>query len=271
LRYGKLQSALTESIGRPVTVEPCFVFQAKELLDSGWYAFAIITPTHYESLVGEEQTRILAIPTDAAGRVAREAVLVVAADSEIQSASELQGKVVAFGPTGDARTHHAALQRLAEAGVKRDDLKRELLPVPGALKHVADPRIRAQTVINGTAAAAFLDIAAWEALPAHSGEARKVGRDRLRIIDRTTALPSRLIIASPKLDHAVVKTLQEALLTIADAHPEALTSLNASGYCMPDEKTLSACRALVVKATDTAASQPESPEKDPDAPTDSSS
>lgn len=246
LRYAELQSALTQDLGRPVAVEPCFVFQARHLLGSGWYAFAIVTPTHVRELTDESQARVLAIPVDSAGRVAREAVLVVPADSETQSAAELGGKVVAFGPSGDARTHHAALQFLAEAGVKKADLSLEILPLPGVLKHIADPRVRAQTVINGEAAAAFLDLAAWEALPERSGEERKVGRDRLRVIGRTAALPSRLIVTSPKLDDAVAHRLQAALLAMADAHPDALTPLGISGYQAPDEKTLATCRSLVV-------------------------
>ena len=270
LRYAKLQNALTQELDQPVAVEPCFVFQARQWLDSGWHGFAIISPAHFRTLTGDSPARILAVPTDATGRIVREAVLVVSENSEIQSAAELRGKVVAFGPSGNARTHHAALQLLAEAGVKRDDLKREILPVPGVLKHVADPRVRAQTVINGTAVAAFLDVAAWEALPAHSGEERKVGRDRLRIIDRTAALPSRLIVASPKLNEVDAQELRNALLAMADAHPDALHPLGISGYCTPDEKTLATCRNLVVEAKDAAKSQQE-PLAEPDARADSSS
>ena len=181
---------------------------------------------------------------DGKGRAARKALLVVAAGTEIRSAAELSGKVVAFGPRENARTHLAAMQLIREAGLQRTDLALELLPVPGSLKHMPDGRAVAQTVINGSAAAGFIDEAAWETLAEHPTQVDEPARDQLRVIGQTVAVPDRLWVVSPQLDDATLKSIQGFLLALGPDDADTLKPLNASGFRAPDEETLAACRRL---------------------------
>lgn len=253
--YAALQNALADHLGRPVAVDVCFPFQVDLCLSSGWYDLALVTPAQYARLKQPDALRVLAVPVDGQGRAARSALVVVPAGSELQSPAELRGKVVAFGPAGDSRTHHAALQLLESAGLKKTDLSLEVLPVPGSLKHLPDMRSVAQTVINGSSDAGFLDEAAWEGFPEHAETEGAPARDRLRVIGRTIALPSRLLIASPGLDEATASRLRAFLLAVGRDHPQVLEPLAASGYQVPDDRLLAACRGLA--GTVEAAAPPE--------------
>ncbi len=247
--YVPLQKALADDLGRPVAVDSCFAFQACQGLSNGWYAVAVVTPTQFARLPKDQSWRVLAAPVDPQGRVTRRAVLVVATGSPVTGAAELRGKVVAFGPRDDARTHLAALQLLREAGLEPTDLSLELLPIPGSLKHMPDMRAVAQTVINGSADAGFIDEAAWEAFAEHSQQEGEPARDKLRIIGRTVALPGRLLIASPKLDDTTARKVSAFLLATGTKHPEVLEPLGLSGYQLPDDAAITACRVLAAGET----------------------
>ncbi|MCK4343552.1 MAG: PhnD/SsuA/transferrin family substrate-binding protein [Phycisphaerae bacterium] len=244
-RYKKLQEALADDLGRPVAVDPCFTFQARHGLGNGWYALAVVTPTQFARWPRDASFRVLAVPLDSKGRLVRGAVLIVPANSELREVSALRGQVVAFGPRDDARTHHAAVQLLRGVGVEKADLTLEMLPVPGSLKHMPDARATAQAVLKGSAAAGFIDEAAWEAFAEHEEKEGEPARDKLRVIGRTGALPGRLVIASPKLDEAAAKKVQAALLAMGENHPEALEPLGVSGYQRPSEELIAACRELI--------------------------
>jgi len=242
-RYAALQQALAQELGRPVAVDPCFAFQAQRELETGWYHVAVVTPVQYARLPEPLTANVLVVPVDAQGRTARAAVLVVRADSSVRAAADLRGQSVAFGPEDDSRTHHAALQLLREAGLARTDLALEVLPVPGSLKHLPTAQSVLQAVIRGSAAAGFVDEAAWEELP-DTGGPDEPARDMLRIVGRTAALPDRLFVASPRLDEATADAVREALLRVGTQRPDALSPLGISGYAVPDAELLTACRAL---------------------------
>jgi ABC-type phosphate/phosphonate transport system substrate-binding protein len=242
-RYAALQQALAQELGRPVAVDPCFAFQAQRELETGWYHVAVVTPVQYARLPEPLTANVLVVPVDAQGRTARAAVLVVRADSSVRAAADLRGQSVAFGPEDDSRTHHAALQLLREAGLARTDLALEVLPVPGSLKHLPTAQSVLQAVIRGSAAAGFVDEAAWEELP-DTGGPDEPARDMLRIVGRTAALPDRLFVASPQLDEATADAVREALLRVGTQRPDALSPLGISGYAVPDAELLRACRAL---------------------------
>jgi len=148
--HEKLRKAMSETISRPVRLDLCLPIQLEPNLTLGFYDFAFVTPGCYAAMKDRERFRIVAASADRAGRLARSALLVVSAGSEITRADELRGKMVAFGPSGDARTHQAGLILLREHGLKKTDLSLSLLPVPGSLKHFATMRDIAQSVSNGS-------------------------------------------------------------------------------------------------------------------------
>jgi len=242
--YTPLQQALAADLGRPVAVDVCFPFQADSGLTSGWYDLAVVTPAQYAGLPRPEALNVLAIPVDRQKRAVRSAVLVVPVGSPVNTISELRGRVVAFGPAGDSRTHYAALQLLENAGLKPSDLSLEVLPMPGSLRHLPDVRAMAQAVIAGSAAAGFIDEAAWEAFPEHDVREGEPARDKLRIVGRTCALPDALVIASEKLDAATAGKIRAFLLTVGTESPAVLEPLAVSRYQAPTAEVLTACRSL---------------------------
>lgn len=246
--YGPWRAALAKDLGRPVALDLCFPVQIEPNLALGLCHLAILTPGEYARLPQRERFPVLAVPADERGRVARPALLVVAAASDLHAVEDLRGRTVAFGPAGDCRTHHAALALLAQHGLQPGDLSRELLPLPGSLKHMPNARAVAQTVINASSQAGFIDEAAWERLPPHSPRPDDPDRARLRVIARTCALPDRLIVCSPTLDEATRAKVCQALLGAVEHFPTALRPLRISGYQKPTAELLAACCRLAEPA-----------------------
>lgn len=244
--YAAMQKAMADHLGRPVAIDPCFVFQARQGLGSGWYAIADVTPAQYAHLVGEGAPRVLAVPIDKDGKTARSALLIVPAASEVSKPEDLRGKKVAFGPADDGRTHYAALQLLREHGLRPTDLSLEALPVPGSLRHMPDMRALAQTVMNGSAAAGFMDESAWDALPMHAEKEDAPAQDRFRVLGRTAELPLRLFVASPRLEAADAEKVTDFLLAAAKDHADVLEPLGVTGYQQPRPDLVTACAKLPV-------------------------
>ena len=241
--YSRWQSALGEELGRPVGLDLCLPLQLPSALDSGLCHVAVVSPAQYARMTGAERFSVVGVPADEQGRGVRPALLVVKTDSPVQAVADLRGKTVAFGPAGDARTHEAGLALLAEHGLKKADLSLELLPLPGSLKHMPSMRGVAQSVINGSSEAGFLDEAAWEELPA-TAEGDEPARDKLRIVARTAAVPDSLIIASPKLDPQTFDKVRAFLLEADEKYADALRPLHVSCYRAADQELVRDCFRL---------------------------
>ncbi len=245
--YGPLQRVLSEHLGQPVAVDACFAFQVESGLASGWYDLAVLTPVQYAALRSPDTARVLAVSVDKQGQAATRALLVVPVGSEITTVGDLRGQVVAFGASGDLRAHHAALELLADAELKPTDLSLEVLPVPGSLKHLPDGRAVAQSVLNASSAAGFVDQGAWDAFP-EQAEGDEPARDKLRVLARTIAVPNRLLLASPHLDDATADQVRAFVLRVGTAHPEVMEPLASSGYAAPTAEMLADCRSLAPPA-----------------------
>jgi ABC-type phosphate/phosphonate transport system substrate-binding protein len=242
--YGQLQQALSAHLARPVAVDVCFAFQVESGLENGWYDLAMLSSMQYALLPHAETTRVVVVSVDKQQRIASNALLVVQTNSELQTSADLRGKVVAFGPAGDVRTHYAALKLLADAGLQPTDLSLELLPVPGSLKHMLDGHAVAQSVISGDSAAGFVDEAAWDAFAEHDPGNGEPSREKLRVLGRTIAVPSRIMLASPRLDDAAFEQVRSFALAVGTAHPEVMEPLTSSGYAEPTADLLATCRSL---------------------------
>lgn len=243
-RYLPMQLAMADELRQPVSVDNCFAFQAGQGLTSGWYALAIVTPSQYAALPPDSRTRVLAVAADRRGRAVRAGLLIVPEQSAIRTIGDLRGKVVAFGPTGDSLTHHAALQLLSENGVAREDLALELLPVPGSLKHLPNNKAVAQSVLSNASAAGFVDESAWDEMPESGSDARNPARSQFRIIGQTVALPVELVVASPKLDAATAERIGQFLLRAGKRKPDMVRALDFSGFAEPNAEMLAACARL---------------------------
>jgi ABC-type phosphate/phosphonate transport system substrate-binding protein len=239
--FKPLQAALADELGRPVAVDVCFSFQVESGFATGWYDLAVVTPTQFARLKDPAAVRTLCVAVDRQGRTARSALLVVPAESQVQSVQDLRGRVVAFGPAEDGITHHGAVQYLRSQGLWPEDLALDLLPIPGSLRHYADGRATADALLSGSAAAGFIDEADWQDLP-ETGDGAP--RDQLRIVARTPALPIKLLIASPRLDPATADAVRDFALRVGTTRPDALAGLPISGYQEPDDALVQACRTL---------------------------
>lgn len=243
-RYAALQESLAETIGRPVTLEPCFPFQAGVGLENGWYCVAVMTPAHYAALPHADECTVLAVEVGLDGSVLDEGVMIVERGSASEAVEDVRGETVAFGPQNDTYTHHAALALLQEHGLEKTDLALSAVPFPGSLKHYPHMRGVAQATMNQSVAAGFVTRSAWEQLPEHAEGADEPARDRLRAVAATKAYPRTLIVASPKMDEATRAAIRDFLLEVGQEQPEVVEPIGIQGYAAADEMLVARCRDM---------------------------
>jgi ABC-type phosphate/phosphonate transport system substrate-binding protein len=237
--YEPFRKAMSRSIKRPVRLDLCLPVQFEPNLTLGYCDLAFMTPASALEMGHPERFGIIALPIDAAGQATQGASLVVAAAGGLDAITDLRGKRVAFGPRGDARTHHAGLALLREAGVRKRDLSLALLPIPGSLRHYSDMGEIARSVINGESDGGFIDETAL------AGFDQAEIRDKLRVIGQTTPLPEKLILGSPKLEAKAARKVTEFLLDAQREHPDALRPLLVAGYQEPTPDFRAAWTRLV--------------------------
>lgn len=247
--YDPLVTAMRDELGRRVTIEPLFPGQTGPQLRSGRFHLAMATPLHYARMEDRTAFRLVAAPGTHAKPVSRPAVLIVPANSEIESVSQLADKRVAFGPKDAVRTYHAGLALLRSQGLDEESLAAEW-PVVGDLsKHIAGPTARTQTVLDGTAAAAFLDEAEWNLMPELEEQPGEPCRSKLRVIARTAAVPDLLLFASPELDDETFNQIQGFLLSVHLKQSEVLEPLGYDGFWSLSPTELESYSALVAPVT----------------------
>ncbi|MCH8808150.1 MAG: phosphate/phosphite/phosphonate ABC transporter substrate-binding protein [Planctomycetes bacterium] len=254
--YEPLLAAMERELGRPVGYDMCFSFQLAPCLNTGLSHLAVVSASQYVEVLDHGEFEVLAVAIDDKGRSARSALLVVPAESGIRGLDDLRKKRIAFGPNGDARTHHAAWKLLREHGLDKTDLALELLPLPGSLKHMPHMRAIAQSVINHSSDAGFVDEGAWEAFPESDPREGEPARDKLRVVARTVAVPNQLILRSPKLDDPGAKSVRAFLMSVGAKSPEALDALPNAGYGPASAELLALCREVVTAAPKGAAEKP---------------
>ncbi len=242
--FEPLRAALGRELGRPVNFGLCFLLTADEYLCDGLFDLAILTPVQYANLPDRERFPVLALARDQQGRSAASGLLVAAGDGEIRSVADLCGKVVAFGPPRDSRTHCAALLRLAELGIRPADLAPSPLPVPGALKSLSGSHEVVCSVLDGSSHAGWIDEGYWQGLPESAAEAGGPSRAALRVIDRTIAIPELLVVGSSRLEAPTRRRIEGFLYTLESRQPEVLRPLGLSGFEPPGEEGLAACARL---------------------------
>ncbi|UCG33498.1 MAG: PhnD/SsuA/transferrin family substrate-binding protein [Phycisphaerales bacterium] len=216
-----MQREMQRSLNQPVQFEPLQPFQIQTHLTSGRLQFAMVgAEDEAEIITGPEVGEVIARPMFEEGANQSKALLVVAADSDTQSIEELKEKRIAFGPIGDPVTHVAAMKMLEANGIPIDSIPRELLPIPGTLRHHLNSFETAKAVIYERPlgiAAGFVakdDYDKW----ADTGGSLlllRISKDQLRVLGETEAvpnLPDGPVLASAKADSELVKRL-EAFLT----------------------------------------------------------
>lgn len=242
--YKGLRAALGASIGRRVIPDLYFPFQVEPNLELGICHVAVLSPWQYARLQHRERFAVLAADVDTRGRASRAALLLTPAESEVRTVEQLRGRKVAFGPAADARTYQAGLILLEEHGVKRGDLALELLPVPGSVRNMPNMKAVLSDVRSGGCVAGFVDSAVWEALPEHAADSDEAARDQFRVLAETMRVPDRLLVASPRLDAALVERMRACLLALDEHNSQVLRPMGISGFKAADRLTLEACARL---------------------------
>lgn len=242
--YDGLCRRLSKATGRNVVAQPCAPFQVESYLDSGFYQFAVVTPAQYARLSNRDALTVVAAPKDRQERLSRAALLLVASDSNYHEVTQLRNKLIAFGPSGDSRTHIAALELLKEHGIGREDLRKDLLPIPGSLRHVADARAVVRSVASGGSDAGFIDEADWQTSAQAADSTSIASAERFRVIGRTIALPDALIVASPKAPSEVIDQVRTFLIAASEENADILEPLKISGYVHVSQDLIRACAAL---------------------------
>lgn len=162
-----LSKHLSSELKRPVQVEPLTADQIAFHLQSGRIQFALVSGADVERIRDKTPEFLEIARAEAA---TRKGVIVADADSGIRSISELRGKRFAFGPSGDPILDTAAKEALQKAGVAIDDLKREILPIPGTLQYHLSSFEVAKEIVYGGTPAGVIDHDEFESLPARGGK-----------------------------------------------------------------------------------------------------
>lgn len=244
LSYNPLLLALRQELNRPVGLEPAFTHQAEPLLLKGHFQMAIATPGQFAQFDTLDDSDVMVMPSPPTGKAARPAVLIVQADSEYKTVTDLRGQRIAFGPKNNARSYFAALALLDESGISPAEIRKGLLLLDNLWRHQASAVARTQSLLDGYVDAAFVDEAEWDRFPETEQGKAEPCQNKLRVIAKTVAVPDRIWLASPSLDTATRKKIENFLLEARGNHAEELKWLNVGGYERVDAQTLANCRKL---------------------------
>lgn len=236
--YEPLRSQMSQSLGRAVALDLCLPLQVESGLDNGMCHVAILSPAILAQLPRREQYAIMAVPVDSLGRTGRSALLVARQGGPVNAISDLRGKSVAFCAADCPRAHHAAIELLRRNGIEKSDLALEVFPLPGSLKHLPNSAAVIEHVREGGSAAGFIDEDA-------AGDLAAAG---LREIARTSPVPDRLVVRSPKLDDATAARVSDFLLHVGEKHAAALKELHLKGYVAPAAELTAECMRLAAPA-----------------------
>ncbi|TWT44036.1 ABC transporter, phosphonate, periplasmic substrate-binding protein [Phycisphaerae bacterium RAS1] len=232
--YEPLRAEMTRSMGRQVALDLCLPLQVETGLDNGMYHVAILSPAVYAQLPHRERYSILAVPVDERGRTGRSALLIAPLDGSVGTIADVRGKSVAFCRADCPRAHFAAIELLKRNGIEKSDLALEVFPLPGSLKHLPDSAAVIEHVRSGGSAAGFID----------EDAAGDLAAAKLKEVARTTPVPDRLVVRSPKLDDATAGRVSEFLLQVGQKHAAALSELHLKGYAAPPPELTTECMKL---------------------------
>lgn len=244
LSYNPLLLEMRKEFNRPFGLEPVFTHQAEPLLVEGHFQMAIATPGQFAQFTTLDDSDVMVMPAPPTGKAARPAVLIVKADSEFKTVSDLRGKRIAFGPKNDARCYFAALALLDDSGIPPAEIKKGLLLLDTLWRYQPTARSRAESILNGFVDAAFVDEAKWDNFPTSDERKDEPCQTKLRVIAKTVAVPDRLWLASPTLDAGTREQIENFLLNARRDNAAALAWLNIGGYERVDKETLANCREL---------------------------
>lgn len=234
--WNRLARNLGHELNRPVQVEPLTVDQIAYHLQSGRLQYAIVPGEAVQRIV-DHQCEFVQLAAAQVGQ--RRGVIVADADSGIRTFGELKGKRFAFGPKGDAVLDSAAKAALEANGVAIDDLRKEILPIPGTLQHHISSFEVAKEVVYGGTTAGVLDADEFSTMPASGGRFTwrgfRLSRDQFNVIGYTEPIAEDTLIdarflASPSVDERTRGAVRDMLVGLKVHDAKALHDLGFARF-----------------------------------------
>lgn len=227
---------LRRELRRPVQVEPLTVDQIAYHLRSGRLQFALVPGDAIERIRAHrcefEQLAVARVHQ-------RRGVIVSRADSGIRTFAELRGHRFAFGPKADPVLDVATKAAMEAHGVSVEDLRKEILPVPGTLQYHPNSFEVAKEVIHGGTPAGVLDADEFALMPATGGRFSwrgfRFSRDQFNIIGytdpvRMDTLEDARFLASLTVDEHTRSAVRARLASLAQREPQALRTLGFQAF-----------------------------------------
>ena len=237
--WNPLRIELERVLNKPVQIEDLKLFQLAAHLQSGRLDFAFFSAEDYAELQKEfgQVGQVLAI-----SKVSKRQGLIVArAESEVQSMEDIRGRRFAFGPRGDKVLFDAALSVLESSGVKAEEIKKEILPIPNSYQyHISSAEAAFEVVYGLGTDVGVIEASEYEEYPDSGGSflLRSFGKDNFRVLARTQEISAETIAKGPFLASAEanpedVKRVIGFLLTDSGKQKRVFAAMGLSGFQAP--------------------------------------
>ena len=238
-----LQERMSDALGRKVQVLQLKPFQIQAKFTRGELDFALVSATQYFRIARQPNCTVLATTSSPDGQTTSRGLIIVGADSAVQSLAELKGKRFAFGPIQDPILHIAAVDALMQAGVAPSDLTPELLPPFGFHVNAFEA---AKSVLYEGVTAAVVDQRTFDGWQASGGNvlAGTLSRDRFRVVAKTDPVPNNVFLAGSKTEAGLIQRVQEFIVGPASGNAEILDAMGIGGFVAANETSYAAFRAV---------------------------
>jgi len=232
--YARLRDALGRHLGCGVQIQELEPFQIAAHLQSGRIQYALVSDEDYASMTQERPVgEVLASATP----LTRRGLIVASAKSDIESLSQIKGKRFAFGPKDDPVLAIATLEALQAAGVAKDDIQKELLPVilnPDRLQYHISSHEAAKEIVYGIGTeTGVLEASEYDSFPETGGRLIPIrfAKDQFRILGETETVRSETTLAGPFVasSHADPQTTRKIVEFLSSAHVDRSRALHDLG------------------------------------------
>ena len=232
--YAGFRDRFARHLGCGVQVQELQPFQIAAHLQSGRIQYALVSAEDYQAMTEDGPVgEVLASSVP----LTRRGVIVASAKSAIQDLAQIKGKRFAFGPKDDAVLAVATLQALEAAGVAKEDIQKELLPIiPNADRlqyHISSFGAAKEVVYGIGTEVGVIEASEYESLPETGARLLplRFAKDQFRVLGETETIHSETSLAGPFLasSQADPETTRKVLEFLSDAHTDNTKALRDIG------------------------------------------
>ena len=238
--YARFRDQLGRHLGCGVQIQELEPFQITAHLQSGRLQYALVSDEDYQAMTEDGPVgQVIA----SARPLIRRGVIVASAKSDIRSIAEVKGKRFAFGPKDDPVLATAALKALEAAGVAKDDIQKELLPlIPNVDRlqyHISSHEAAKEIVYGLGTVVGVIEESHCESLPETGGRLipLRFAKDNFRVLGMTETVQSETSLAGPfiassQADPEITRKIVEFLSTAQAEHRKALHDVGLARFDM---------------------------------------